>query len=143
MPGRIQKFEHGPVTRTVFAAVVGGDVLMARNDGLVEKATAASTRVLGVAMNDAAPEASGEGTTTYGAPVLDISLPGNKVAVARGCYIKVTYSATAAFGDRLVIGATAGRVAPAAAAPDARTVIGQCEEPLGVTAGNVGLALIY
>jgi hypothetical protein len=49
-----------------------------------------------------------------------------------GDEVPVQYSANASFGDKLVATAN-GKVAPAAANPDARTIVGICTEPLGVT----------
>lgn len=142
MPGRMIKWEKGPVTRQVNTAVVGGDVVQVRTDGKIEKAAAGSFTVIGVALADAAPAASGEGTTSYGAPVLDISLPGDRVAVARGCWVKVSYAAAASDGAKLIAAAN-GTVTPAGAAPDARSVIGECAQVGGMAGAGVGLAYIY
>jgi hypothetical protein len=55
----------------------------------------------------------------------------------------VKYAAVANLGDKL-IAASAGRVTPAGATPDARTIVGECTEPGGVTVvDSVALAWIY
>lgn len=144
MPGVLPKWGDGPVTRQVNVAITGGQLVMPdAATGKIKPATSATDLCLGVALNDAAPAASGEGTTTYGAPVLDIALPPDYVAVASGCFIKVTYTLAAAFGQKLIIGTVAGTVSPAGAAPDARFIVGRCEEPAGVLAGAKGIAYIY
>jgi hypothetical protein len=143
MPGVTQVWEHGPVTRTVNSAITGGHLVQARTDSKVETATAGSVKVLGVAMNDAAPDASGEGTTTYGAPVTDISLPQPYVSIGRG-YFKVTYGGAVAFGERLKAGAS-GKVVKWVSGTDAADlIVGRCEEEAGVSGDNIkGIALIY
>lgn len=47
------------------------------------------------------------------------------VDVVSGVIALVTFSAAVAEGDPLIIGAVAGQLAPAGAAPDARTVVGR------------------
>lgn len=149
MPGVPQVTQGGPKTFVPAdnAFVRGGRLVEAVAGGRIQEAGAASVRVLGVALTDAiAPEDVNTTTTTdaQGRPVTPLySLP-TSVAVAYGdTEVPVTYSANAAFGDPLVATA-AGTVAPAAATPDARTIVGRCTEPLGVTIATnpVGLARI-
>lgn len=144
MPGVLPKWGDGPVTRQVNVAVTGGQLVEPDSTtGKIKPATAATAVALGVAMNDAAPSATGEGTTTYGAPVLDISLPPDYVAVARGCFIKVTYAAVTVWGAKLKTAAN-GQVTPWVSGTDAAgLIVGVCEEPAGVAAAAKGIAYIY
>jgi hypothetical protein len=138
----VARFERGPITGQVVETVLAGQLVEARAAGKVGVAGAASNKVLGVALQNAAPPASESGTTSYGAPVTDISLPGEYVSIAKGWFKEVSYSAAAAYGDPLVATAT-GKVAPAGAAPDARTIVGRCWEPAGVALGATGLTEIF
>jgi hypothetical protein len=127
--------------------IVGGQLVEARAGGRIGVAAAGSMKVLGVALTDAiAPEArSTEATIVNGRPLLDAAtLPVNVAVAYGGDEVPVTYAAAAAFGDKLVVGATAGQVAPAApvgtdTTVDARRVVGICSAPAGVAAGAVGL----
>lgn len=145
MTGIIPKFDRGPVTYEVVENVVGGQLVEARAAGKVGVAAAASVKVLGVATTDASPTPPGSTTDTWGNPVISMVPIDQYTAVGgNGQIYPVTYSANAAFGDKLVATAN-GTVAPAAAAPDARTIVGECREPAGVViATNAkGLARIY
>jgi len=133
MSGVTVKFEHGPATYTVAEAVTGGQLVEARASSVVGVAAAGSVKVLGVALKDAT-NATPATTDSYPLP--------STVPVARGVTVRVTYAAAANFGDKL-IAAASGQVTPAGATPDARTVVGQCTEPAGVSSGAVGLARIY
>lgn len=126
------------ITRDAKAAITGGQVVEAvsTSGGGVNVAGAGSLKVVGVALFDADPAPS----TPAGSIVVN-PVPA-QVTVARNVVVPVTYSGSAAFGDRLVAAAN-GQVAAAGATPDARTVIGRCEEPGGVTNGAVGLAYIH
>lgn len=149
MPGVPQVTQGGPKTFVPVsgAFVRGGRLVEAVSPGRIQEASAASVRVLGVALTDAlSPEAVQGGTTTdaQGRPVATLAVLPTSVACAYGgTEVPVTYSANAAFGDPLVATA-AGTVAPAAATPDARTIVGRCTEPLGVVFATnpVGLARI-
>lgn len=146
MPGVVPKFVDGPITYKVKATVRGGRLVEAStpdvDGGVVQEAGAASVKVLGVATKDARKPVDPESADTFGNPIIDVTQITDQVAVGVGVY-PVVYSANAAFGDRLVATA-AGTVAPAGAAPDARTIVGQCREPLGVVFATnpVGLAWI-
>lgn len=122
--------------------VTGGQLVEAVTGGRIRPATAASVRVLGVALTDAwAPEdIVTDPVLTAGQYVLNATGKAQNVAVAsNGKEVPVIYSAAAAFGDLLVATAN-GQVAPAAATPDARTIVGRCVAPAGVTTpGAVGL----
>lgn len=146
MTGIIPKFESGPVTYEVVEQVIGGQLVEARAGGKVGVAAAGSTKVLGVATTDATTTAPG-GTTTdaFGNPVINTVNVDQYTAVGgNGRIYPVTYSANAAFGDKLVATAN-GTVAPAGVAPDARTIVGECREPAGVVVATnaKGLARIY
>lgn len=126
------------ITRDAKGAITGGQVVekVTTSGGGVNVAGAGSTAVAGVALHDADPAPS----TPAGTIVVNPVPP--TVTVARGEVLPVTYAAAATFGQKL-IAAAAGTVTPAGATPDARTVIGECEEPGGVSLGAVGLAYIY
>lgn len=132
MSGVTPKYVHGPVTYQVVEPVQGGLLVEARTGSKVGVAAAGSLRVLGVATKDARPTATPYGTNADGYPTVDISGISDRVAVGNTGFWNLTYAANAAFGDALVA-AAGGKVTPAAAAPDARTIIGYCAEPAGVT----------
>lgn len=146
MPGVVPKFVDGPITYPVKATVRGGRLVEGAvadvDGGVVQEAGAASTKVLGVATKDARKPVNPTTADSFGNPITDLTQITNEVAVGVGVY-PVTYTADCAFGTPLVAGA-AGTVTPAGATPDARTVIGQCREPLGVVFATnpVGLAWI-
>jgi hypothetical protein len=144
MTGVNPRYVQGPVTYQVVETIVGGQLVEARAGGVVGVAAAASVKCIGVATKDATPTVAGTGTDAYGNPTLALQYVTNTVAVGGSDSIyPVTYSANAAFGDRLVCTAN-GTVAPAGATPDARTVVGYCAEPNGVVFATqpVGLAKI-
>lgn len=139
MASVVPRQQLGPDTFEVSAAVTGGQLVVPTTGGKIGPAGAAAANVLGVALGDAQPAGS--------APTSPINTgwPAAQTAVARNVDIRVTYSADAAFGDKLVSAAN-GQVAPVggtAAATDARQIVGVCTEPAGVTSGSVGRARIY
>lgn len=142
MSGVLPKFKAGPRTYQVNAAVKGGQVVIP--DGSTGKIkvcnSAAAANVLGVALTDAQPQSDQSGnTTSYGMPVIDASVPQDYVAVAySGMTVKVTYSGTVAFGQKVQADATGG-VQAWVNTGNGSEIIGICEEPLGMTAGQVGL----
>jgi len=139
-----QVTKTGPRTYTPVEAIVGGQLVEARTGGRIGVAAAGSVKVLGVALTDAQPPElfTGAATLVNGRPVLTAAVLPQVVGVAyAGDEVKVSYSGTAAFGDKLVATAT-GKVAPAAATPDARSIVGVCTEPAGVNAGATGLMRI-
>lgn len=146
MPGVVPKFVDGPITYKVKGTVRGGRLVEGStpdvDGGVVQEAGAASVKVLGVATKDARKPVSPDSVDAFGNPITDVTQITDQVAVGVGVY-PVVYSANAAFGDKLVATA-AGTVAPAGAAPDARTIVGTCREPLGVVFATnpVGLAWI-
>lgn len=141
MSAVVQKTKTGPKTFTPVEPITGGQLVEARAASRIGVAAAGSVKVLGVALTDAqSPDAIiGEPAVVAGRPVLNAAILPPKVAVAYGgIEVPVVYVAAAAFGDRLVA-AAAGKVTPAGATPDARTIVGTCTEPAGVTAGAAGL----
>lgn len=144
MSGIVPRYQGGgPVTYQTVEAIVGGQLVEGRTGGVVGVAAAASVKCLGVATKDATPTVAGTGTDAFGNPTFALQYVTNTVAVGSDAIYPVTYSANAAFGDPLVCTAS-GTVAPAAATPDARTIVGKCVEPNGVVIGTnaVGLAKI-
>lgn len=147
MPGTPQVTKTGPRTYTPAdnELIVGGHLVEARAGGRIGVAAAASTKVLGVAIGDAsAPEDQVLTPTTIGGrPVLNAVVPATEVAVVYGgVETAVEYAAAAAFGD-LLVAASNGRVTPAGATPDARTIVGRCTAPAGVSgAGVYGLTRV-
>jgi hypothetical protein len=144
MAGIPQVTKTGPRTYVpaVGQVITGGQLVEGTTGGRIRVATAGSTRVLGVAVTDAvAPESLvTDPTLVNGQYVLNAAPRPQNVAVAYGgIEVPVVYSAAAAFGD-LLIAAANGQVAPAGATPDARTIVGRCTAPAGVTTpGQVGL----
>lgn len=147
MPGVVPKFVDGPITYKVKATVRGGRLAEAAaadvDGGIVQEAGAASVKVLGMATKDARKPVDPTSVDTFGNPITDVTMITDEVAVGQGVYPAV-YAANANFGDVLIAAAN-GTVTPAGAAPDARTVVGQCREPLGVVVATnpVGLAWIH
>ena len=131
----------GPKSYPCVQATTGGQLVEGRatSGGGVGPAAAGSAKVLGVALNDAV-------TTLITDPVngvLDTAPAGTRVNVGKGVEVPVTYAAAAALGDKLIAAAN-GQVTPAGATPDARTIVGECTELAGVSAGGtVAKAWIY
>lgn len=132
----------GPNTYPVSAAVKGGMLLEGFTDGKARPASAGSLKVLGVAEIDAKPYTNPVGVDVDGFDTLSVDNLPTEVTVGFGRYV-VTYAANAAFGDALIAAAN-GTVTPAGAAPDARTIVGYCDEPGGVVIATkaTGLANI-
>lgn len=147
MSGIAQVTQGGPKTFTPAdnQVIKGGQVVEATAGGRIKVAAAGSAKVLGVALADAvAPEdfPSSAGTDALGRPVVSAVPIATTVAVAyAGTEVKVTYSADASFGDKLVATAN-GTVGPAGATPDARTIVGICTEPAGVDVSERAVGLI-
>ena len=131
----------GPKSDPAAEAIAGGQLVEGRatGGGSAGVAAAGSAKVLGVALNDAVATL----VTDPVNGVLDTAPTGTRVNVAKSLEVPVKYAAAAAFGDKLVAAST-GRVTPAGATPDARTIVGECTELGGVTAADtVALAWIY
>jgi hypothetical protein len=133
----IPRFDHGPVTFTAIAAVVGGQLVDGVAGG-VQPSAATSNVCVGVATTDALPVATSQAPTIPGitTAVNAAPLPPYVAVAAEGVW-PLTYAAAATFGARLVTAAN-GQVTPAGATPDARQVVGICLEPAGVGIGAVG-----
>ncbi len=147
MSGISQVTQGGPKTFVPAdnQVIKGGQLVEATTGGRIKSAAAASTKVLGVALHDAlAPEdfPGADATDALGRTVVAAVPVPTSVSVAYGgTEVKVSYSADAAFGDKLVATAN-GTVAPAGATPDARTIVGVCTEPAGVTFATNPVGLI-
>lgn len=148
MPGVPIVTRSGPRTYTPIdnAVIKGGQVVEATTTpGRIQPAGAGSLKVLGVATLDAiAPEdvTNGQGTASDGRPVVAAIPQNTKTAVAYGGdEVPVEYAANAAFGEYLIAAAN-GKVTPAGATPDARTLIGRCTEPGGVVVATNAFGLM-
>jgi hypothetical protein len=147
MPSIPQVTRTGPRTYVPATGtpVTAGQVVEAHPTvpGRIRPAAAGSTRVLGVALQDAiAPEdLSTAATTVNGRPVLNTAVLPQNVAVAyAGTEVTCTFAAAANFGDALAAAAN-GQVTPVTVATaDPRTIVGRCVSPNNVAgAGSVGL----
>lgn len=132
----------GPNTYPVSAAVKGGMLVEGFTDGMARPSSAGSTTVLGVAEIDAKPWVNPATVDADGFDVINTSPLPTETVAGFGRYV-VTYTADCAFGAALIAGAN-GAVTPAGAAPDARTIVGYCDEPGGVVVATkaTGLANI-
>ncbi|WP_431231522.1 hypothetical protein ACQ856_18340 [Mycolicibacterium psychrotolerans] len=147
MSGAAQYRKTGPRTYSPKqgTTVKAHRVVEAVAPGRIQLAGAASVRTLGVALTDCiAPEDLQTGPVIDGSgrPVTAMyALPVNTAVADGGIEVKVEYAADAVFGDRLVAAAN-GKVTPAGATPDARTIVGKCTEPLGVTVATNAFGLM-
>ncbi|MCG5431231.1 hypothetical protein LV457_02865 [Mycobacterium sp. MYCO198283] len=138
MPGTIQVTKTGPRTYSPLAGQVvrGGRLVEFGAGGRIREAQAGTLKYAGVALTDAiAPEDVNTQATTdsTGRPVLNTAILPTTVACAYGGdEVPVIYAANANQGDLLVAAAN-GTVTPAGATPDARTIVGRCTQPGGVT----------
>jgi hypothetical protein len=131
----------GPASLQVAGLVYGGQFVMANNvtpgttDLSVKVATSAATTVLGVAAADANVITTQTGAAnSYGQPLIDISVLTDYAAVYYGGWdIWCWFVGQAAFGQKLIIGATGGAVTGAGAGPAADQVVGTCSMPGGVS----------
>jgi hypothetical protein len=125
---------------TPVEAIAGGDVVEARaqstNPGqrAAGKAASGSVLVAGVALHDIRATA---------ASIQDDAVVGHEhaLAVVSFAIVPVVFQAAATRGQALIVGTTAGQVAPAGATPDGRTLIGFCVSD-SVAGGGTGLAFI-
>lgn len=144
MPGAYPRYEKGPLTFTVEAAVVGGQLVAVGTGGLVKPAVTADTAVLGVAHIDARPyvEAEHYPDTGYGAPSMDVSVPGEQVSVGFFGAYDLTAAAAVAFGDLVEPAATAGQVQTHTPGTSTGQPVGRCVQASGIAAGESGLILL-
>jgi hypothetical protein len=152
MPGSLPHLKHGPDSYQVSAAVAGGTLVAAdvtTGATTVSTAGAGSILVLGVAGTDAAPypnQASATDANAGGAPLLDVSVVSDYVAVYHGADMHVTYALNCTFGT-LLKAAAGGQVTPWVSGTDtnAALIVGRCTQPGGVTTSvnAVGRARIF
>lgn len=132
----------GPRSFPVSANVTGGQLCAPSTGGNIAPAGAGSTKVLGVAINDAVPASSFEEGPVNG--VLNAAPKPNRAALAYGGdEVPVTYAANAAFGDKLKA-AAAGAVTPFVSGTDTdpALVVGICTEPGGVVVATKAVGLM-
>src|SRR5574337_635880 len=126
-------------------SVKGGQLVAAGTGGRIVIAGSGSVKVLGVALTDAvAPESVTSAVVGDPPTLAAVPQPTSTAVAYGGVEAHVTYTADAAFGDRLVAGANGAVTALTAVPADARLVVGVCTEPGGVTISKnpVGLARI-
>lgn len=136
MPHITQKMEAGPLTFDVGTnTVVGGQLVMSMTGGFIAPTTSATTKCLGVALDDAKPLAGQavDGTVgVQGGGGVTSAIVRSTTAVASEGVYRLTYSVAAAFGD-LLVADTAGKVKPYTAGTTTfDQIVGRCVEPLGV-----------
>lgn len=134
--------KHGPRSFPVSATVTGGQLCAAGAGGEIAPAGANSTKVLGVAINDAVPVADFESGTVSG--VLNAAPKPNRAALAYGGdEVPVTYAADAVFGDKLKA-AAAGTVTPFVSGTDTdpALIVGTCTQPEGVDVSENAVGLM-
>ena len=139
MPGVVIRTQHGPVSYDAGEKIIGGQAVEGRTGGVIGVAAADSATFLGVAINDAVPAASIQTGTVDG--VLNAAPLPTRAAIAyNGMEVAVNFSADAAFGERLKVGAL-GSFVPI---EDGDPAVAICTEPGGVVAAtkNTGLARI-
>lgn len=131
MSGVRPRLSHvGPNTYPVSEAVKGGMLVEGFTDGKARQTRAGSTTCLGVAEIDAKPWVDPVSVDADGFDTINTSPLPTEVTTGFGRYV-VTYTADCAFGAALIAGAN-GQVTPAGATPDARSIVGYCDEPGGV-----------
>jgi hypothetical protein len=161
MPGALPVMKLGPISYQVSGLVAGGQLVcptgstsagppaagsaatvMALTTANVTSLANGFLGVLGVAGSDAnvltQPGLPGNVGSEYPSgydQVIDISLLPDFTAVYTIGLFNLLYEAACPFGALLIAG-VAGGVTPAGSAPDARTIIGRCVQPGGVSAGS-------
>lgn len=134
MAGYYPKNHKGPLTFRASQPISGGQLVTPDGTtGGIKPAGATDTIILGVALTDARPYAEGEHhyDTAYGAPVMDVSVPGDEVAVTFFDVVEVPTTGTLTFGQ-LVQPAANGAVGPHSTG----TVVGRCVSAEGVVSGG-------
>lgn len=130
----------GPKSYPVVETVLGGQLVEGRTTGDgtgVGVAAAGTFKCMGVSLNDAVATL----VTDPVNGVLNTAPLGTRANVAKGVEVPVKYAAAANIGDKL-IAASNGRVTPAGATPDARTIVGECTQKVTVV-DSVAKAWIY
>jgi hypothetical protein len=136
MSGVLPHTKHGPESYQVSVLVKGGQLVVpdASPATTVSVAGANAINVIGVAGVDAQPIPNQAGdTTSYGQPLVDISVLPDYTPVWHGVDIWVTYAANANFGQLLKAAAN-GQVTPWVDGTDTdpATIVGRCTMPGGV-----------
>lgn len=141
MPGVYPRHEHGPLNFTATAVITGGQLVTPddANPGGIKPAGASDTAILGVAHTDARPyvEAEHYPTTAYGAESMDVSVPGDIVAVGFQGVYELEASGAIAFGA-LVEPAAGGLVATKGTGQ----TVGRCVQAEGIASGERGMILL-
>lgn len=142
----IAKFKNAP-TGVAGAAISGGQLIQwgsGGTAGMLIPAVADSVTCVGVAQTDAQPASNtlASGTTGYGSPFLDASVPISDVAYDGDGYFLLLAGATIAEGVPLKCGA-AGTVVPWVDGTDAASRrVGRCFNVGGIANGSRGLCKI-
>jgi hypothetical protein len=133
----------GPANYQAATLIYGGQLVQPNTltagttDLTVTQALSGSVNVLGVAGTDANVVLTQTGAAnSYGEPLIDISVLTDYVPVYYGgidIWVWYTNQNAVPPGARLIIGGTAGCVTVAGSTPDARTVVGVCTHPGGVS----------
>lgn len=132
----------GPRSWPVSAAVTGGQLCAAGANGLIAPAAANSTKVLGVAINDAVPVADFEAGTVNG--VLNAAPKPNRAGLAYGGdEVPVTYAVDTPFGAKLKAAAN-GTVTPFVSGTDTdpALIVGTCTQSEGVDVSENAVGLM-
>lgn len=153
MAGLRPRFEKGPLTFQATTVANGGNIKAGTfvefdgTTGKVKPATAASAKVLGLAIGDTAASdfANANTTDTWGNPVVNAHTPPNEVAVAyQGVWDVEVEDAAVNPGDLIAVGLT-GLATVAGATPAEGVVIGRSVSAAAVAIGSkvrVRLAVI-
>lgn len=132
------RFQRGPNTYTIYAAVTAGQLVQAGTAGNVGKVgpAAANAACIGVATTPGLPAGtSNSGTSLGGFPMIDVNMPEGQVAIARRGEFYLAATGTFAFGDFVKAGANGSVVKWDPAADQAIPQVGQCVDPDGATNG--------
>lgn len=150
MSASLPHYKQGPANYQVATLVYGGQFVQPNTltagttDLTVNLAQSGSVNVLGVAGGDANVLSAQTGAAnTYGEPLIDISVLTDYTSVYAGGYdMWVWYAGAVIPGSKLIIGsANNGTVVVAGSSPDARTVVGVCTHPGGVSSGMLTQAI--
>jgi hypothetical protein len=143
MSASLPHYKMGPANKQVSTLIYGGQMVQpttltaGTTDLTVALALSGSVNVMGVAGNDANVLTAQTGSpNSYGQPLIDISVLTDYTSVYFGgvdTWVWYTNQGNVTEGARLIIGGTSGCVTVAGATPDARTVVGICTHPGGVS----------
>lgn len=154
MPTFNARKQDGPETYEALTAILGGQLAVPQTGATtdptlqgIQPAGDAAVNCLGVAAQDAIPQASQAGlfgtNASYDAsyPYFDASVPGITTAVYNDVVGYVTYASAVAYGAKLACAAN-GAVRAWVAGDGAAAIVGSCKQPGGVSAAGTGLAHI-